>query len=165
MSALALSEPIAEALNAQANNELIASNIYLAFSHWFALNSFPGSAHWMRVQALEERDHALKIFDHIIKRGSATSITSAPAFSTAPFTTPLEIWKKVVELEALTSKQIVDLMDLVQKDHATYAFLTWFVNEQVEEEDSVKELYDKVQAMSKMGGLYYHVDHELARRQ
>jgi ferritin len=49
-------------------------------------------------------------------------------------------------------------------DHATIAFLNWFIEEQVEEEDTVGEINDKVRAMAKVHGLYYHIDHELGHR-
>lgn len=49
-------------------------------------------------------------------------------------------------------------------DHATIAFLNWFIEEQVEEEDTVNEINDKVKSMAKIQGLYYHIDHELGHR-
>ncbi len=51
-----------------------------------------------------------------------------------------------------------------EKDYATRAFLDWFVTEQVEEEATVAEIYDKAEAMGSIKGLYFHLDKSLSKR-
>lgn len=78
MSALKFSTEIQTLLNAQANHEILTSNTYLAMANWFQLHSFPGSAHWMKIQSDEERGHSIKIFDYISKRQGVSTILAAP---------------------------------------------------------------------------------------
>eukprot|EP01126_Amoeba_proteus_P011596 TRINITY_DN14701_c0_g1_i1.p1 TRINITY_DN14701_c0_g1~~TRINITY_DN14701_c0_g1_i1.p1 ORF type:complete len:170 (+),score=25.32 TRINITY_DN14701_c0_g1_i1:138-647(+) len=165
MSSLKLSAELLSLLNDQANHELMTSNTYLAMANWFSLHSFPGSAHWMRIQSEEERTHALKLFDHITKRQGAATISSLPEIK-ANWEGPLEIWDAIVQLEQLTSASILNIMNKAKQgdDHTTISFLNWFIDEQVEEEDTVNEINDKVKAMGKIPGLYYHLDHELGHR-
>lgn len=63
-----ISDRMLEGLIDQANQELNASHFYLSLSLWFHDQELPGSAAWCRTHSNEERDHALRIFDHLVKR-------------------------------------------------------------------------------------------------
>ena len=56
------------ALNEQIVHEFFASQYYLSMSAYFERTGYPGFAHWMRMQADEEREHALRIFDFVNDR-------------------------------------------------------------------------------------------------
>eukprot|EP01125_Pyxidicula_operculata_P007211 TRINITY_DN2450_c0_g1_i2.p1 TRINITY_DN2450_c0_g1~~TRINITY_DN2450_c0_g1_i2.p1 ORF type:complete len:124 (+),score=34.93 TRINITY_DN2450_c0_g1_i2:233-604(+) len=120
----------------------------------------------MRIQAEEERTHANKIFDHILKRGGMTKVTPTKEVNIEKWKDHTAIWNDIVELEKETSKNILAVTQTAQElgDHTTVAFLQWFLLEQVEEEDTVNEILQKVNAMAKIAGLYYHIDHELGKR-
>ena len=62
------------------------------------------------------------------------------------------------------SERIDKLMDLAvaENDKATQEFLRWFVNEQVEEEESAKAILDKFNVFGAHG--LYCIDHYLAKR-
>jgi len=51
-----------------------------------------------------------------------------------------------------------------EKDHATNAFLQWFVNEQVEEEASTNEVVQRIKLIGNDGGGLFMMDRELAQR-
>jgi ferritin len=50
------------------------------------------------------------------------------------------------------------------KDHATYNFLQWFIDEQVEEESNVKDIITKLKLVGKDGQGILIVDNELGQR-
>jgi len=68
--------------------------------------------------------------------------------------------------EAYITGRINDLMNLAikEKDHATANFLNWFVAEQVEEEDSVNEVVQKLRLLGSDGGGLFMMDRDMATR-
>ncbi len=58
-----------KAINDQIKHELESFYIYLSMVSYFYASNLDGMAHWMRCQAHEEMNHAMKIFDHILDRG------------------------------------------------------------------------------------------------
>ena len=76
------------------------------------------------------------------------------------------IFEKTLEHEQYVTTRIDAIASLAQqeKDHATYNFIMWYVNEQVEEESNVNEILSKVKLIGDNLGLLYNLDAELALR-
>lgn len=51
-----------------------------------------------------------------------------------------------------------------QSDYATQAFLNWFVEEQVEEEDSAREIVDTLEAAGGRNHVLLSLDKEMGQR-
>ncbi len=70
------------------------------------------------------------------------------------------------EHEKLVSKLINDLMDLAieENDHAARNHLNWFVEEQVEEEDTMETILNKLKLIKGEGHGLLMLDNELAQR-
>ncbi len=160
-----LNEKIQKALNEQLNAEMFSSYLYLSMSGHFEAASLPGMAMWMRFQAQEELGHALRFFDFINERNGRVTL--------APVDGPKTKWNSAVEAfeEAYLHEQkisglINDLVDLAgsEKDHATEAFLQWFVSEQVEEESTVSTIVDQLKLMGDNGVAQYMLDQQLGGR-
>ena len=160
-----LTERMENALNAQINAEMYSSYMYLAMAAYFEDKSLPGCAAWMKAQAQEELFHAMKFFDYVHERGGRVALQAIE--------TPPKEWASVVAVfeDTLAHEQKVtalinDLVDLALelKDHATNNFLQWFVAEQVEEEDSVKAVVDKLKLMGEAAGGMFMIDRELGQR-
>lgn len=68
--------------------------------------------------------------------------------------------------EKTVTERIHKLVDIAieEKDHATNAFLQWFVNEQVEEEESFQRLVDKLELIGDNIQPIFILDAELAQR-
>jgi len=166
-SASGMNQKVELALNEQINAELHSAYLYLSMSSWFDSTGLRGFANWERIQAMEERDHALKIFDYVITRGGRAVMTQIDA--------PQSEWKDAKDAfetqlahEQKVTSLINNLVDLSisEKDHATGNFLQWFVNEQVEEEDNARTILEQLKMISqeKGAGLLYMLDKELAAR-
>ena len=58
-----------KALNGQIRAELESAYLYLSMASWLDANDLPGCAHWMKKQAAEEQEHAMKIYGYVVSRG------------------------------------------------------------------------------------------------
>jgi len=160
-----MDQKMQEALNGQINKELFAAYLYLAMCAHFEARSLDGFASWMRGQAREELDHAMRIFDHMNDRGARVELAALdrPA---GEFGSPLEAFETSLEHEREVTKRIHKLYDMaVEKhDHATQLLLEWFINEQVEEEDSVGTVVDQLRMAGKNEAAVLMLDRELGAR-
>ncbi len=79
---------------------------------------------------------------------------------------PIEAFKASYEHEQFISKCINELAALAEeeKGYSTRSFLEWFINEQVEEEASVKKILDKLRFAENSPKILFMLDRELASR-
>jgi len=160
-----LNPKMQEALNRQINAELFSSYLYLSMAAQLELENLAGMAHWMRVQAVEENQHAMKIFDYVLERGGQVKLAAIEAPKTA-WKSPLEIFEESYAHEQKISGMINNLMDLsvAEKDHASHDFLEWFVREQVEEEAAVQLIVAQLKMAGESGGTRLMLVHQLGQR-
>ena len=79
-----LSQSLCTALNAQMTKEAHASQIYLSYASWAALNGYDGIANFLFRHANEERNHMMKFLEYILERGASVSIDAIPAPGKTP---------------------------------------------------------------------------------
>ncbi len=160
-----MKQKVESALNNQMNKEFYSYYLYLGMAAHFESNDLKGFAHWFRIQAKEELEHAMKFYDFLIQRGGRVTLQ--------PIDAPPSSWKahKDVFEDAYQHEQKVtglihELVDLAQseKDHATEVFLEWFVKEQVEEEAITHEVIQKMQLVGSEGSALFMLDGELGKR-
>jgi len=150
-----ISQKMADSLNEQVKNEFYSSWLYLAMAYKFESMGLKVFAKWFFRQADEEKEHAMKIAKYILDQGAEVKLTALDKPKTE-YASAEEIVGDAVNHEKLVTKMINDLVDLALKenDHATFSFLQWFVNEQVEEVASTTELYDLVKMAPGPGQMY-----------
>ncbi|GAB6176479.1 ferritin [Desulfobaculum senezii] len=160
-----LSEKMEKALNAQIKWEFYSSYLYLSMSSYFADKGLPGFSHWMRTQAQEELFHATKFYDYVLERGGKVELQSIDQ-PPSKWDDTLDVFKETLKHEQHVTKLINELVDtaISEKDHACNIFLQWFVEEQVEEEDSVNNVLDRLKLMGKEGSGLFMLDQELGKR-
>lgn len=160
-----LSESVQKALNAQINFELYSSYIYLSMAAWFEDKDLPGHASWMKVQATEELLHVEKFYHYIIERDGRVILDKIDS-PTQEWDSPLAAFEDALKHEQEVSRKINKIVDkaLSEGDHATNNFLTWFVNEQVEEEASVKDVVRQLKMIGNDGHGLFMLDKELRAR-
>lgn len=153
------------ALNKQINEEYYSSYIYQSMAAYFADIHLDGCAHWMRLQAQEEHDHALKIFDYVISRGGRVVLAEVKA-PPKEWAAPLAAFEAALEHEKFMTANITKLADLAQteKDHATNNLMQWYVTEQVEEEANVDDIVNKIKMVGTDGAGLFLIDRELKTR-
>lgn len=154
-----------DALNEQMNAELYSSYLYLSMAAYFDEINLGGFANWMRVQTQEENMHAMKIYDHVVERGGRVLLKAIDA-PPVEWESPLAVFEAAYGHERKVTGLINDLVDLARgvKDHATDNFLQWFVDEQVEEEQSADDIVQKLKLMEGFKGGLFMLDRELGQR-
>lgn len=160
-----LSKKLEDALNKQINAEFWSGYLYLSMSAHFAKDGKGGFANWFKVQAAEENEHAMKLFDYVLTRGGA--VTLKP-IDKVPHTwkSPLDAFKTALAHEKKVTAMINDLVTLAneEKDYATVSILQWFVDEQVEEENTAQGYVDSLEMIKDNGFGIYTLDKELKER-
>jgi len=156
---------IQDAINAQIEREMYSSNLYLSLAAYYHTINLNGFANWMRIQAQEETQHALKMFDYLLSRGGEPKIATIKA-PVGNWTTPLEGFEAALNHECYITENISKLADLAIKegDHATHVMLQWFITEQVEEEASTSEMVDRIRLAGDSPGGIFMLDNEMKQR-
>jgi ferritin len=160
-----MDKAVQEALNEQIGKELYAAYLYLAMSAHFEQRSLLGFAKWMRMQAEEELGHAMRLFDHMNRRGAAVVFSGVDA-PPRDFGGTLKGFELALEHERKVTELIHELYDLAvdRHDHATQLELQWFITEQVEEEDSIGTIVDQLRMAGDNEAAIFILDRELATR-
>ena len=158
-----LTKKLSDAFNNQIKAEMWSSNLYLSMVVYFQDMGLDGCAHWMKLQAGEELEHAHKLIDYGISRGGKITISPIDGVP-SEWESPLAVFEHVYKHECHVSELIDGLMDtaLAENDKATQEFLRWFITEQVEEEDTVKGILDRFNVFGVHG--LYSIDRELGKR-
>ena len=157
---------VEEILNEQINKEFYSAYLYLAMSAHFDEIGLRGFCHWTKVQAREEVEHGMIIFDYLIARNGNINLKQIEA-PQADFQNPLQIFEKIYEHEKSVTSSIecVAYMSEDECDMATRNFIDWYIAEQVEEEATVFEIIKKLQMFGSDKTILYHLDKELAQRE
>ncbi|MHA7647611.1 ferritin [Nitrosopumilus sp. S4] len=139
-----LSPKIKKALNDQILLEASASNSYLAMATWCEVTGYQGAANYFYAQSDEERTHMLKIV-HFLNDLGATATIPAIKAPVSSYKSLENLIKTALKNEQAVTQAIHKIVEMTQKekDHSTYAFLEWFVNEQVQEETKFETILQK----------------------
>lgn len=157
-----LKDRVETALNNQINMELTAFYTYLSMSAYFADRGMQGVAAWMRHHAEEEMVHAMKLYDWVHTRRGKVQLQALAAPPTS-WESALAAFEDAFKHERKVSIAIDELVKTAREenDNATESFLQWFVDEQVEEEEVVDDVIQKLKLMGDFSGGLYLLDREL----
>jgi len=160
-----LSKKLNDALNKQINAEAYSGYLYLAMSVWCNEQGLKGFAQWFKVQAREEFCHSSKIFDFLTSLDEKITLTAIG--------TPLSSWKSIRDVfegvlahEQKVTGMIDNLMNIAkeEKEHKVEIFLQWFINEQIEEESTAKDVVSQLKLIGKDGFGLYQIDQSMSSR-
>jgi len=159
------SKKMVEALNKQVQAELFSSYLYLSMAAYSDRKNWKGFAHWMRLQAEEENEHAMKIFDFLLEIGEKVTLLAIEK-PPVDFGAPKEMMSAVLEHEQKITAMIHKLYELAiaEKDYRSQIMLQWFVTEQIEEEAQVQEILDKIEQVGEKSTAVWWIDKELKKR-
>ncbi len=153
------------ALNKQVNAEIWSAYLYLSMSYDMKDKGFPGMAHWFDLQAKEEFEHARRIMDYIMTRDGKVRFEPVEAVQ-QEWNSPKDAFADTLKHERVVTGKIHELMDMAveTKDYATQNMLSWFVDEQVEEEDTARDLLATLEKIENDKVAMYLFDNKLADR-
>lgn len=158
------SKKMIDKLNKQIELEAYASNLYLSMHCWLDNEGFVGAAEFMRAQTDEERMHMLKIFDFLSEIG-AHAVTPLIKQPPLQFDSVKALMEQVYEHEKAVSQSIFDLMALAkeEKDFTAESFLNWYIEEQKEEEDTMRTILDRINLIGDGPQSNYFIDLEIQK--
>ena len=160
-----LSNKLHEAINAQINAELWSAYLYLAMSMDAEAKGLKGVANWFYVQFQEENDHARIFMNYLNSRDAKVTLLPIDEVPTT-WDSVLAMFTQTLEHEKKETSLINNLAAIANEDRdfASINRMVWFIDEQVEEEESAREMIAAVEAVE--GNKYgmYMLDKELAAR-
>lgn len=161
-----ISEKVVKAINEQINMEYASAYIYLNMSIEMDNQAFRGYAKWLFAQYEEELEHAEKFLGFLQTRGAVPVLKDikVPALEAK---TPLDVAKAAYAHEMKVSASIDRIAELASKegDRASNAFLMWFINEQVEEEESTRDIVDMFEFAGDDKAVLFEIDRRLGERE
>ena len=160
-----ISDSINTIINEQINKEFYSGYLYLSMSaHLRELGLF-GFANWTKVQAKEEVEHGLKLFDYLIERNSFVTLKQikTPDFE---FNGILSIFNHIYEHEKSITASVMQIAKAAEDecDRTTLSFIDWFINEQIEEEQNVKDIIKRLELFGDNHASLFLMDKELGER-
>lgn len=160
-----LSNKLTDAINAQINAELWSAYLYLSMAMHFEEKGHSGFANWFKVQNKEEQAHAEILMNYMNSRGARVVLKPIEAVPTE-WKCALCAFKDTLAHEIQVTALINNLYALAEAEHdyATRGMLDWFVNEQVEEEETAKKLIERLELIGDNGLGIFMMDQDLATR-
>lgn len=160
-----INKKMESAINEQMNWELYSSYMYFSMASYFESQNLKGCSSWMRVQAMEELSHFKKMYDFLTARGGRAVMSEIKA-PPAEWKNALDAFEETLKHEEHVTSRINDLVDIALelRDHASNSFLQWFVDEQVEEEESVNDVLQNLKLNESNPGGLFIIDKELGAR-
>ncbi len=160
-----IKEKMEKALNDQIQEELFSAYLYMSMSANFAAQNLEGFASWMCVQAMEEFTHAQRFYNHILERGGTIELKQIDK-PQQKWEKPLDAFEAAFEHEKHITSCIHKLYKLSREidDYESESMLQWFIDEQVEEEDTASGTVEKLKLIGDHGQGILMLDKELGAR-
>jgi ferritin len=161
-----MDKDLEKAVNRQIQIEFQSAYGYLALSGHMDARGLKGVSHWLRLQWEEELAHAMKFFDHVLARGGQVQLKSLET-PEIPERSVIDHFSGILEKEQSVTQSINELYALAvsHRDYPLQTLLHWFIDEQVEEEESVRDIIDQLNMAGDSGPGLFFVDRELSDRQ
>ena len=109
-----MSEKLHKAMNEQINAEMYSAYLYLSMASWLEDENLSGMAIWMKAQAQEEMEHAMKFYEFINDRRQKVDLLSIEGPKTS-WNSPEEVFKESLEHEQYVTARINALMDMARE--------------------------------------------------
>ena len=160
-----LNAKVSSLINTQINKEFYSAYLYLLFSNFYDEKGLDGYANWYKIQAQEERDHAMLMLEYLRLNSEKITLEAIekPEKKLEKLTDPLNFG---LEHEQYVTSLIHNIYDAAYsvKDFRTMQFLDWFVKEQLEEEKNAEDMITKMELFGNDSKGLYMLDAEYAAR-
>jgi ferritin len=152
-------------LNEQITKEIASSYLYLGMAAYFDAENLSGCAKWMKVQAKEEMNHGMKIFEYMADKGLHVALGAIEKPENS-FKSAKDAFEKTLVHEKKVTASIDNIYKTAKDvgDSSTEIFMHWFVIEQVEEEKNAIEVLAMLAKVKEDSASMILLDKELGRR-
>ena len=160
-----MNSKIAALLNEQINKEFYSAYLYLDMANYYQDLNLTGYANYFTVQAQEERDHALLFMKYMQNNGLKVTLEAIDK--------PDKVFASVLdplEMAAEHERYVTALINTIYReaheggDYRTMKFLDWFVDEQMEEENSADSMIAQYKLFGQDPRGLYLLNQEYAAR-
>ena len=161
-----ISESVRDLIHTQITKEFESANLYLGISSYFDVKALFGFAKFFKMHAEEELKHAYKFIEYLNDRNVRyipNAINPHPIFTDNEENTPFI--NVAVENEIKVTESIYAIYEaaIESKDYISKEFLTWYLNEQKEEEKVFTDLQTRCKMIGKDYGAFLDIDRDLAK--
>ncbi len=160
-----MDKKVTSLLNEQINKELYSAYLYLDMANFYTAKGLDGFANWFEVQAKEEQDHAMLIYQYM-QNNSQKVVLEAIGKPDQVYSELIDPLKASLVHEEYITEQIHNIYGAAHEvnDFRTVQFLDWFVKEQGEEEKNSTDLITKMELFGGEAKGLYMLDAELKAR-
>jgi ferritin len=161
-----LTQAMQDALNEQINMELRAHYEYLGIAVYFEQSNYSGFARWMKAQSREEYGHAMKLYNIVMAEGGTVVLKDIPASKT-DYDSVRHAFEEALEREVDVTRRVHEMYELAQQEkcYGVRVELEWFITEQVEEEQQVRDVLAKLEMIKDHPAGLLQYDHVMGQRQ
>lgn len=152
-------------LNEQMNFELESAYIYATMSAYLDELNMKGMTHFIDEQVKEEVEHAERIKNFLQETGYGIKYRPLDP-GDGQFTSIEDVFKKALAHEKVVTSRIHDLVKEARDEgeQRVLNLLAWFVDEQIEEEDTFGLLAERLERINGAWNGLYILDKELSAR-
>ena len=160
-----MNEKVSALLNEQVNKEFYSAYLYLDMANFYTQKGLDGFANWYEIQAKEEQDHAMLMYQYLQNNGEKVTL-EAIAKPDKQFETLMDPLTAGLEHEKYVTSLINNIYAVAVEvnDYRTTQFLDWFIKEQGEEEKNSMDLITKMELFGDDARSLYMLNSELAAR-
>lgn len=155
-----------EGLNEQMNFELESAYIYATMAAYLDSQGMKGMTHFIDLQVKEEVEHADKIKNFLQETGYGVKYRPLDP-GNGEFASIADVFEKALAHEKVVTARIHALVDEAreEKEQRVMNLLAWFVDEQIEEEDTFGTIVERLGRISGAWNALYMLDKELGQRE
>lgn len=160
-----MNEKVVALINDQINKEFYSAYLYLEFANYYASVGLDGFENWYKVQAQEERDHAMLFYQYLHNNDEKVTFEAIDkpecilTDSMAPLKAGLHHEQYVTSLINNIYAAAFEV-----KDFRTMQLMDWFIKEQGEEEKNASDLITKMELFGSDAKGLYMLNNELGTR-
>ena len=160
-----MEKKVSDLLNDQINKELYSAYLYLDMANFYSDKGLDGFANWYEIQAKEEQDHAMLIYQYMHDNDQKVTL-EAIAKPDKEFKELIDPLTVALEHEKYVTSLIHTIYAAAQEvnDFRTVQFLDWFVKEQGEEEKNATDMVTKMELFGDDAKSLYMLNSELGSR-
>lgn len=160
-----MDKKVSELLNDQINKELYSAYLYLDMANFYSDKGLDGFANWYEIQAKEEQDHAMLIYQYLHNNNEKVEL-KAIAKPDKTYTALIDPLKAGLAHEQYVTSLINAIYAAAQEvnDFRTTQFLDWFIKEQGEEEKNSTDQITKMELFGDDARSLYMLNEELRGR-
>lgn len=155
---------VLDLLNDQMNFEYESAYVYKAMAAYTDRLELDGFTHWFDSQVREEIGHGEKMKNFLQEVGYDVryKAIAEPKFD---YESLVDVFKAALEHEKEVTRRIHEIAEVAKsEDPRVYSFIQWYINEQVEEEDTVAKIITRLERINGNWGGIYILDGQLGAR-